>query len=118
MPPNRKLVDLHSWQQKRESPANLTQLISYPCLIRAHPWLEKGSRKPASRVERVGFWPSPPPRQTVRTDFPYTAFAVTSSEALPRIVAKSFTDVADQGHASEHRTTFLPEDSRVADFAA
>ncbi|MFN7334179.1 MAG: hypothetical protein ACK5TC_03880, partial [bacterium] len=40
-----------------------------------------------SRVERVGFWPSPPPRQTVRTDFPYTAFAVTSSEALPRIVA-------------------------------
>jgi hypothetical protein len=35
-----------------------------------------------SRVERVGFWPSPPPRQTVRTDFPYTAFAVTSSDGI------------------------------------
>ena len=35
-----------------------------------------------SRVERVGFWPSPPPHQTVRTDFPYTAFAVTSSDGI------------------------------------
>ncbi len=41
MPPNRKLFDLHSWQQKRKSPANLTQLTWYPCWIRAHPWLEK-----------------------------------------------------------------------------
>lgn len=81
-------------------------------------WQNKTLQNFDGRVERVSFWPSPPPHQTVRTDFPYTAFAVPSSEAVTKEIARTFTDDADLGRAREHRRTSLPVDGRGADFAA
>ena len=63
---------------------NRADILSWLASVkfRAKPWLVFEILFLASRVERVGFWPSPPPHQTVRTDFPYTAFAVTSSDGI------------------------------------
>jgi hypothetical protein len=63
--------------------------------------------------------PRPPPRQTVRADFPHTAFARNFSiRGLVKEVAKPFMGVADRGHGRGHKTIYLPEVGRLADFGA
>ena len=72
----------------------------------------------ASRVRRVDRRSSPPPRQTVRADFPHTAFAETFHSEVYLRKPRSFTDASDRGRGREHRTTCLSERDRRVDFVA